>query len=94
MVFKIAALLVLAATAKTSTTGNSTQWIYDSGPNKGYLCALMQKDGPFYQVYVPSVSPEAGLLSPKSTAMLPVPWQKFATEAEAKKAIEDYCPTQ
>lgn len=92
MVFKIAALFVLAATTKTATTAN-TQWIYKSGPNKGYLCAMMEKDGTGYDFYIPAAAPESTQSKLQATAMLPVPWQHADTEKAAKDAIADYCPT-
>ena len=89
MLFKMTALFVIAATTRVQHTGSSTQWIYESGPNQGYLCAVMEQDGSNYDVFVPSASPTPGtFLSP---GLLPVPWQHFTSKQAAVTAVSEYC---
>ena len=89
MLFKIAALFVIAATTRVQTTGNRVQWVYDSGPDKGYICALMEQDGSNFDVYLPVAAITAH--SNPNAAMAPVPWQHFPSKQAAVATVQQAC---
>ena len=89
MLFKMAALFMVAATTRVQTTGSKVQWIYESGPNKGYVCAVLEQDGPKYDVFIPSASATPEVINQQ--ALTPVPWQQYGNLVTAELAVSKYC---
>ncbi len=89
MLFKMAALFMVAATTRVQTTGSKVQWIYESGPNKGYICAVMEQNGPKYDVFIPPASATPDVVNVK--ALTPVPWQQFGNMVNAELAVSKHC---
>ena len=92
MLFKLATFFMIAATTHLEQAGkNQVQWIYDSGPNKGYLCALVEQDGAQIDVYLPAAG-TSQTTPGTAKALLPVPWVHYASEKAAFNAVAAYCP--
>lgn len=93
MLFKLAALSMIAATTHIQQTApDRAQWVYDSGENKGYVCGVVQQNGPKFDVYLPVLWPAPVQKAGAPAAMTAVPWLHFATSKEAMEAITTYCP--
>ena len=90
MLFKMAAFFMMAAATSVQQTGNRVQWIYESGPNKGYVCAMMEKDGTKFDIFLPS---ESTVGTSSATTLTPVPWHQYPTKQAAENAIKSYCAT-
>jgi hypothetical protein len=102
MVLKLAALFAFAVvsqipanavTTHQQTGQNGTEWIFDDGANKGYLCGLVQKNGTAYDVFLPALWPSvAAQKAGTAPSMIAVPWLHYANQADAMDAINAYCP--
>lgn len=88
MVLKIASLFMLSITSHmVQLSSTRAEWIYDSGPNKGYVCGLIQTDGTKFDVYLPAIWP-----APTQAAPSAVPWLRFGSQNQAMDAVNAYCP--
>ena len=93
MLLKIASLFMIAVTTHLQQAGqNKVQWVYENGSNKGYLCALMQKNGTAYDVYLPAIWPSPVAKTGKAATLAAVPWLHYANQIDALDAVTAYCP--
>ena len=93
MLLKLAALsMITAATTHLQQVGPSrVQWIYDTGAQKGYVCAVVQQNGAAFDVYLPAIWPAP---APKAggPALSALPLLHYAKQATALEAVNAYCP--
>ena len=99
MLFKSAALFLIAATTAAAATThsekagqNQTEWVFDNGSNKGYVCPLMKPNAGGFDVYVPALWPDPSQKA--ANALTALPWLHFANQRDANDAIGAYCPTK
>lgn len=91
MLLKLAAFFAVAVSTRTQLPDGGMQWIYKSGPNKGYTCGLVKRDGAQFDVFLAAFPTNISATTPN---LVQIPTQHFATRATAVAAVDQACPVK